>query len=136
MKRFDRAMYALFLLALLADFARSQVPVSVGGDAAGGLILSAAQELKVGPGEVANLVLRRANGSLPASSKLKSRNWTMVCLSSALSGQLDKLGHPSLAILAAPSLADFDGPGSAQLDSLEILPPTRTVFAHTGSPAP
>ncbi len=146
MKRFDRAMYALFLLALLADFARSQVPVSLGGDAAGGLILSAAQELQVGPGDVANLVLRRTGlrtglmsglrRGIPAPTstlRLQERSWTIACLVSVLSGQLDPA---SLAMLGGQAAPDLSGHGSPLLARESALPRVRVVFDHTGSPAP
>jgi len=121
-------VYAIFLLALLADVARAHASVPVGSDA--GLILSAASQLQVSPAGDAILVLSRADGSASQFSAMK-------CFRLNLSGWPGNLSDfSSLAMLAAPGFALDDGAGSFSAAFSTSAPPSLTVFEHTGSPAP
>jgi hypothetical protein len=133
MKRFDRAMYAFFLLALLADVARANVPVTAGGDSNGGLILSAASQLRVDPAGAAALVRRRSNGPFVPMARFKKS-------SVALSRWARILSEHSRQLTPVILAAWVPGPGfSSGLvfdSSIETSSPSLVVFDHTGSPAP
>jgi len=132
MKRFDRAMYAFFLLALLADFARANVPVSVGGEPAGGLILSSAGQLRGGVAGGAVLARRRANGSFAANGVRRG--------SSALSRWakiLSQRNHPSTSVVLATASFGHGVTTGSRFDSIsQSASPSLAVFEHSGSPAP
>jgi hypothetical protein len=123
-------MYAIFLLALLADVARSHLPLPVGADSTGGLILSAASQLQAGSNDGAVLVLRRSNGSFPAVVRFKG-------YSLALSGWAKILSDQStLAMLSTSASGPGAGTASPVLRLSQSTSPSRTIFEHTGSPAP
>jgi hypothetical protein len=133
MKRFDRAMYAFFLLALLADVARANVPAQVGGESAGGLILSTAGQLRVGPTGGAVQVRRRSNGPFVpiAGAKrcgLMPSRWARI---------LSERTHPSTpVVLTAAAIAPREGSGSSFVSLFLSASPSLTIFEHSGSPAP
>lgn len=133
MKRFDRAMYAFFLLVLLADCARLHGSVNAGGDAAGALMLTAAGHLEVGPSGEAILVLRHADGS---SSHIATLNRFGFRLSGWSSGTTARFAssHSVAGIFRSPS------PGSPVVLSfvspVQSFSAAQTFFEHTGSPAP
>jgi hypothetical protein len=128
MKRLDRAVYAIFLLALLADVARAHSSAPVGGDA--GLILSAASQLQVNPAGDAILVLRRADGSPSQIARFERFRWNLAGWSRDFSD------FSSVAMLAVPGSALDDGARSFSLALSTSAPPSPAVFEHTGSPAP
>jgi hypothetical protein len=139
MKRLDRAMYAFFLLALLADVARAQVPASFGGDSASGSIQSVARQIRVGPAGEVVLVSRRAAGSgrsarlvLPVPRN-KAANFALAGWARILSAQSQQT---TPVMLAALSFEPEAGLGSALTPDLRAVAPVRSVFEHTGSPAP
>ena len=133
MKKFDRAMYAIFLLALLADVARSRVPAPGGQDSIGGLILSAANQLRVAPDGGAALAVRRANSSFPAIPGFRSYRSALATWARSLSGQ--KMGTNPI-ILAAMTPGTLAGFASAFVPTTEPVSPSLAIFKHTGSPAP
>ena len=128
MKRIDRAMYAIFLLVLLADIARAHASVPAGTDA--GLILSAASQIQVSQGGEAIRVLRHADA--PAQGARLER---FVSKFSGWSKHLVSLGNPVMSGAVAFALDGCSGSSS--------IPPcdpcvtvSLAVFAHTGCPAP
>lgn len=131
MKRFDRAMYAFFLLALLADVARGHASVPAGSDAGGSAILSAASQLRVTPAGEATPAPRRAVGAFP--SRLRSYASRISGWARALAGQPDS----SNLVVLAVSIADPDiGASSPHIRFLQSASPAQGIFEHTGSPAP
>src|SRR5580698_834338 len=125
MKRLDRAMYAIFLLVLLADVARAHASVPAGGDA--GLILSAASQLQAGSTDGAILTLRRSEGS---SSQIA----TLACFALTLSGWSGHLHDFSNQVMrpdAVPSMGI--GAGLASIPSSESAAPSQAIFEHFGS---
>jgi hypothetical protein len=128
MKRLDRAMYAIFLLVLLADVARAHASVPPAGDA--GLILSAASQLQAGSTEGAILTLRRSEGS---STQIA----TLACFALTFSGWSDHLHDISHAAMRSQAASPVDvGAGVAALSRSESAAPSTAIFEHTGSPAP
>jgi hypothetical protein len=128
MKRLDRAVYAIFLLVLLADVARAHASVPAGGDA--GLILSAASQLQAGSADGAILTLRRSEGS-------SSQMATLACFALTLSGWSGHLHDFSNQVMrpdVAPSVGI--GAGLASIPSSESAAPSQAIFEHFGSPAP
>jgi len=128
MKRFDRAMYAIFLLVLLADVARAHASVPAGGDA--GLILSAAGQLHAGSADGAILVLRRSDCS---SSQIATLG-RFALKFSAWSRNLSDLSNPGIRSEAASSI-DVS-PGLPFFPPFKPACPSQATFEHTGSPAP
>lgn len=132
-------MYAICLLALLADVARSQVPLSVGSDSTAGLIVRAAGQFRAEALPDVEL-LKRSN------TKLKPADVTLLLLTHLLTWpeanwQGRKTGPHAhryeLAALAAGSPLRPDSIGGLWLwpdDETTALSPTN--FEHTGSPAP
>lgn len=138
MKRFDRAVYAFFLLALLADVARANVPAPVGGDSAGGLILRAAGQLRAGPAGAAVSVRRRSSGGFApiARSRSTGARLTFSRWAKIFSGQASPLDQSTQVMLVAVAYGpgvgagvSFDRPFLSDSSSLAI-------FEHAGSPAP
>jgi hypothetical protein len=128
MKRLDRAMYAIFLLVLLADVARAHASVPAGGDA--GLILSAASQLQAGSADGAILTLRRSEGS---SSQIA----TLAAFALTLSGWTGNSVHLSNAVMRTDALlASAADIAFASLPQFNDARPLRSIFEHTGSPAP
>jgi hypothetical protein len=128
MKRFDRAMYAIFLLVLLADVVRAHASVAAGADA--GLILNAARQLQAGSSDDALLVLRHSDRSSVQRATLDrfARRF------SAWSRGLSDFSNPVLQSQAAlpQDAASCLGPCAA----IESASPAPSIFEHTGSPAP
>jgi hypothetical protein len=127
MKRIDRAMYAIFLLVLLADVARAHASVPVGSDA--GLILSAASQIQVSQGGEAIRVLRRSDGPLQSA-----RFERFVSKFSRWSNHLSSLGNPVLSGTVALGFDARSVACSAPHDQSAIS--SLAIFAHGGSPAP
>ena len=122
-------MYAIFLLALLADVARVHALTPVEADAAGSLILSAANQLHGGQSGGAVIALRRAEGSAQ-----KSR---LECLASRFSGwskHLADLSYPAMAATVAWALDA--GAGFSPVSPFRAASLALAIFPHTGSPAP
>jgi hypothetical protein len=131
MKRLDRAMYAIFLLVLLADVARAHAAAPAGSDAS--LILSAASQFQGTPSDGAIFVLSRSSAST-------TRVPTLDRFALRLSGwsrDLFDFSNPSNAF-APPGIspaADV-GSGLAFLAAFQSASPSQSIFEHTGSPAP
>jgi hypothetical protein len=126
-------MYAIFLLALLADVARSHLPLPVGSDSTGGLILNAASQLQVG--SAGNAVLRRSNGYFPPVASFKGYNFTLSRWAKILTHQ-STFVQPTLAMLSVSALGPSAGTGSSFTRPFQSASLSRTIFEHTGSPAP
>jgi hypothetical protein len=143
-------MFAIFLLALLADVAWSQVPAAIGSDS-GGLILSAAGPLREGSGE-AGFVVRRSGRSycgfapragfrsVPLAS-LTGSGWNAGwkrALSSQLSGDAGRLAWTDLAFMPLGAFFSGDGSGSSPTSLAEFQPEIASlgIYEHAGSPAP
>ena len=128
MKRLDRAVYAIFLLVLLADVARAHASVPAGGDA--GLILSAASQLQAGSTDGAILTLRRSEGS---SSQIA----TLACFALTLSGWPGHLHDFSNQVMRPDAVPSMDvGAGLVLIPPSESAAPSPAIFEHVGSPAP
>lgn len=135
MKRFDRAVYAMFLLVLLADVARAHASVPVAGDAAGSLILTAAQQLRAGGGTV--LAVRRSDGSLAPVAHLRSSGQALSAWSHYLSGRSNPAASSHLVLLSAANLrVAASGSRSLFFPLRQPCAAASAVFDHTCSPAP
>jgi hypothetical protein len=127
MKRFDRAMYAMFLLVLLADVARAHASVPASGES--GLILSAASQIHVSPTGDAILVLR---GSTGASQIVGFKHFRV-----SFSGWLRNLSDLSNPAMRAASVAEVDvGTDSRFLPAAPSAFSSLAIFEYSGSPAP
>ena len=139
MKRLDRAMYAIFLLVLLADVARAHAAAPAGPDAS--LILSAASQFQGTPSggtiDRAILVLGRSSAS---TTRPGIRIATLDRFALRLSGwskDLFDFSNSSNAFRpSGVSPATNVGSGLAFLADLQSASPSQSIFEHTGSPAP
>jgi hypothetical protein len=135
MKRLDRAMYAIFLLVLLADVARAHAAAPAGSDAS--LILSAASQFQGTPSDGAILVLGRSSASTTGPRTKVATLDRFALRLSGWSKDLFDFSNPSNAF--APSgvspAADL-GSGLAFLAAFQSVSPSQSIFEHTGSPAP
>jgi len=129
-------MFAIFLLALLADVARSHAPVAVGGDPASGMILSAATQFGVGSTDGAQFVRCRAAGVFPAAARFKNSGLTLSNWAGVLARQSLTSDSPSPILLAALASGRVAESGSRFVAPPVSAFPALTVFEHTGSPAP
>jgi hypothetical protein len=132
MKRFDRAMYAFFLLALLADVARAHASISIGSDPGSSLILNAASRLG-STGEAAlpaKPYLRRVDGVSP---KIGRRERFRLVLSN-WSRNLSDFSSFSVQPASAPALASASGSTEGLPSPPE--PISHGLYDHIGSPAP
>lgn len=134
MKRFDRAVYAMFLLVLLADVARAHASVPVAGDAAGSLMLTAAQQLRAGGGTV--LALRRSDGSLAPVAHLGSCGQALSAWSHYLSGRANPATSSHLVLLSAANLGNTSDTATVFVPQQPRLADSSAVFDHTCSPGP
>ena len=84
MRRIDRAIFAIFLLALVADVARSYASTPVSSEVSGSLILSAASQLQNSGSDVPVLVHRRGGSYSPfvngAHRTSVLRSWSKALL--------------------------------------------------------
>lgn len=129
-------MYAIFLLALLADVARAQVLTSVADESAGGLILSVAGPLAAGvnaaavaPGKAAGLPAEvvRSGGYRAALGR-----WVSV-----LRGETKpSRGSHTPLLMAGLVCWPVGETGQIAARLPEQSPATPTIFEHIGSPAP
>jgi hypothetical protein len=133
MRKIDRAMCALFLLAVLADVAWAHASVPAGSEAS--LILSAASQLQAAPPAGAIQVLRRSgNSSAPPSS---IRLATLDRCARRLSGWSSDLFDFSNPLIHSGASSAPDAEASLPLPSAsEAASPRQAIFEHTGSPAP
>jgi hypothetical protein len=132
MKRFDRAMYAFFLLALLADVARAHASISIGSDPGSGLILNAASRLG-SAGEVvspAKPYLRRVDGIPP---KIDRRERFRLVFSD-WSRNLSDFSNFAIQPASAPALVSASGFSEGLPFPSEFK--SHGLYDHTGSPAP
>ena len=160
MKRIDRAMYAIFLLVLLADVARAQAVA--GGDASGGLSAGTSHRAIPGDprGEAAGFTAAGA-AILSAATHLGAATQVRISASSrtvhvVLAGddgvvyrrqfKAARFAHSGSArslfdqhdFGTLPELAEIpdSGFGSPFVRGSEPDHRPQTVFEHTGSPAP
>ena len=139
MKRFDRAMYAIFLLALLADVARSHAPIAVGGDPTSGMILSAATQLGVAQADGAQFVRRRTASVSPAVARLRSSGLIVSKWAGVLSLHFDRSPRSNLSdsvLLASVASGPGAGASNRVIAAFQPAPPSLAIFEHSGSPAP
>jgi hypothetical protein len=126
MQRYDRAIYTILLLALLADIARAAAPVT--GLPADGFMLVAAAQL---PAEASSAVLHRAR---PPASQSRP-----VSRLSVLS-RWPRLFHASESSYPVALTADLppaeSGSASYLISNLQSRNTSSPVFEHTASPAP
>lgn len=129
-------MYAIFLLALLADVARAQVLTSVADESGGGLILSVAGPLAAGvnaaavaPGKAAGLPAEvvRSGGYRAALGR-----WVSV-----LRGETKpSRGNQTPLLMAGLVCWPVGETGQIAARLPEQSPASPTIFEHIGSPAP
>jgi hypothetical protein len=136
MKRFDRAMYALFLLALLADVARSHALVAVSGDAGSGLIFRIASQP---PMDAAAVPPRRAGSSVVELVRYKGSRWALARWAEILRSEAKasrSLQTPNPLLLAALVAWPAQGADASAFQPLKPASPSLGIFEHTASPAP
>jgi hypothetical protein len=126
MKRLDRAMFAIFLLALLADVARAHSAIPAGDDA--GFLLSAASQLQVGPADGTLLEFRK-----PIASSLPTATLDRFALT--FSGWSIKLFSQAILPSRYGSIADGDR-SRVSLPAFQSNSSLPENFEHQGSPAP
>ena len=126
MQRYDRAIYTILLLALLADVARAAAPVT--GVPADGFMLAAAAQL---PADASTAVLHRAR---PASSQSRPVSRLSVLSRWPRVFQASQSSYP---VALTPGLSTTE-PGSASYlaSGLQSRNTSAPVFEHTASPAP
>jgi hypothetical protein len=133
MRRIDRAIFAIFLLALVADVARSYASTPVSSEVSGSLILSAASQLQAGSSSDAVFAFRRAGSHLPSFEK---RTYRAPALAAWSKGLLSSpLQWSQVALLQPASL--FAPPSALCADTLQA--PSFSPLAqieHAGNPAP
>ncbi|HEY9127834.1 MAG TPA: hypothetical protein VIM62_11940 [Acidobacteriaceae bacterium] len=132
MRRIDRAVFAIFLLALVADVARSYASTPVSSELSGSLILSAASHFHADRSAGAEPGAGR-NAS-PASFERRSHRspvfavWSKALLSpSAQWSQVALL--PPAAIFSPPSVALPESSPASLFSSLALI-------ERAGNPAP
>jgi hypothetical protein len=128
MKRLDRAVYAIFLLVLLADVARAHASAPTGSDA--GLILSAASQLQAGSADGAILALRRPERS---SSQIASFE-SFAQRFSGWSRNLSDVSNPVMG--SGVASANSARAGLACLAQFQSAHPFQSILEHSGRPAP
>ena len=139
MKRFDRAMYAFFLLALLADVARSHALITSGDDSSGGLILSVVSQLSVAQTGAPDLASGAQKSSLPQRVRLAGYRWTLPRWARVLCSEAKPSRHlisSTPVLLSAVVLSPEGDPSPAEITHSGTAPQSSTVFEHIGSPAP
>jgi hypothetical protein len=132
MRRLDRAVFAFFLLALLADAARAHASLSIGSDPGSSLILNAASRL----GSTGDTVLlgkpslRRIDGVSP---KIDRRERFRLVFSD-WSRNLSDFSNFAIQPASVPALAS----ARASLEGLPSPSESKShgLYDHTGSPAP
>jgi hypothetical protein len=142
-------MFAIFLLALLADVAWSQVPAVAGSDSTG-LILTAAGPLRDGSSWDDAIDLRRANRVFAPRPGFRSYRRTYAApvksvWAHVLSGDAWRFHSPDSVTRASQSvpllLADAElerGPSAScwRLLHENSDAPSIGVYEHSGTPAP
>ena len=121
-------MYALFLLALLADVARAHALVRVGADS--GVVAHGESRLPLG--------VKAATELVPAEAKSPAARLAAIeRLAQRFSGWSKSLSGLSSPVLLASSglFADLSAE-SISSSKIPLQAATRSVFEHTASPAP
>jgi hypothetical protein len=132
MRRLDRAVFAFFLLALLADAAQAHASSPVGIDSTDSLILTAASHLGSDEGVIppGKPVLRRIDG---VSSKIDRRERFRLVFSD-WSRNLSDFSNFAVQPASAPALASASGFSEGLPSPTESI--SHGLYDHTGSPAP
>ena len=146
MKTFDRAMYAIFLLVLLADGARAQslVPETVEGtEISGGMVLHAA----LGRASELHTRVNAQRDEMPVSAVRNVRGFGSQLLSGyqatakpvrvAHVGPIRNLfdGYDFVVLNVVAPLPDF-GAVAVFAESAALQFPRLALVEHLGSPAP
>jgi hypothetical protein len=132
MRRIDRAIFAIFLLALVADVARSYASTPVSSEVSGSLILSAASQLQAGSSADTVLAFRRA-GSRQISLEKRTHRLVPAAWSKILLGSSGQWSQIAL-LEAAPTLAPRSALRAEALESFPFSPLAQ--IEHAGNPAP
>jgi hypothetical protein len=132
MRRLDRAVFAFFLLALLADAARAHASSPVGIDSTDGLILTAVSHLGSDDGVIppGKPVLHRIDGISP---KIDRRERFRLVFSD-WSRNLSDFSNFAIQPASAPALASARASLEGLQSSSESI--SHGLYEHTGSPAP
>jgi hypothetical protein len=131
-------MYAIFLLVLLADVARSHATVPMAGDAAGGLMLAASQ-LQPGPIAGNAMVSSRPERGFPSLAGLSDYRLAFSAWSLVLKSRAHSTGNPGWTDGAGLSNGgELRAEVSSAAFAYAFTPDDSSlaVFPHTGSPAP
>jgi hypothetical protein len=135
MRRFDRAMFAMFLLVLLADGSRSYALAPAAAQP-GGLILSVASQFSASAGGVAVLAVRRADGSLAPIARWNRSSGSFTQWSRVLAARSGSGSVSNLLMLPVPALPSWTGRSAPSTILPQPAIPALAVFEHSGSPAP
>jgi hypothetical protein len=149
MRRLDRALFAIFLLALLADVAWSQAPAVVTGDSAGGLIWSVAGPLRDGTGWGGNgwddaETFRRAGRAFAQSIatrpgfrsyRLGSSQWAQSISNDSWRVPPTRSSADRSAVLLVSTLSGEMCPQRLPLSRV-LGAPSVGVYEHSSCPAP
>lgn len=136
MRRIDRAIFAIFLLALVADVARAYASAPVSSEVSGSLILSAASQFQAASSADAVFAFRRAGNSSSPEKRFDKRNprgpalaaWSKALLSP--SAQWNQLAFVEPALTLAPA-----APCAAERLQPSPFSPLALI-EHAGNPAP
>jgi hypothetical protein len=130
-------MFAVFLLALLADGSRLHALTPVVGEVAGQLSLSATPVFGSGTKPTAVLVaVRRADGSLAPIARWKRSGASLAQWSRLMTARSRFAGASPLLMIAGPTLRYWTGVSAETPIPLEPAASSLAIFEHNGSPAP
>jgi hypothetical protein len=137
MRQLERAMFAMFLLAMLADGSRLCALTPVAGEAAGQLILSAAPQFGSGTRPAAVLVaVRRADGSLAPIARWKRSDASLAQWSRLMAAHSRFAGVSPLLMTTGSVFRLWAGMDAEPSIPLEPAASSLAIFEHNGSPAP
>jgi hypothetical protein len=132
-------MYAIFLLAMLADVARARVLVSVIGDSDGGLTLAVSGPMAAGSSAGALVAPRRTEGLPVEFARGSGIRATLERWASVLRGELKPVRGTQtsspMQLATMVSLPVGDG-GPVAVRAVGPSAAFPAIFDHIGSPAP
>ena len=132
-------MYAIFLLAMLADGARARVLVSVVGESDGGLTLAVSGPMAAGSSAGALVAPRRTEGLPVEFARGSGIRATLERWASVLRGELkpSRGVHSSSPLLAATMVSwPVGDAGPVAVRAVGPRAAFPSIFEHIGSPAP
>jgi len=135
MRRIDRAIFAIFLLALVADVARSYASTPVSSDLSGSLILNAASQLQSSSPAKALPTHRRGSYASPYAKRTPYRP-VLAAWSKALFRP--PMQWSQVALLQPAAVVAIMAPYSAYRPERQQHIPFLSLdrIEHAGNPAP